>query len=215
MTREQWLLLAVDALRPVFRELAGAEIPEHVQVSVGWSAGRSMRSVLGTCHSASASEGAASIFIAPTLADPEQVLGTLVHELAHAADDCQHGHGPEFRRIATAVGLTGPMTATTVGPDLHERLGPIIDALGPYPHKALIVGQPGKGKGRMVKVECVDGTQCDNYSFYTTQKWIDAYVLRCPICGELATVRGIRPGHAHEGTATPTHLPQETRNHGL
>ena len=49
------------------------------------------------------------IFISPSLDDPVEVLDTLVHELAHAVDDCEHKHGKEFAEIAKLVGLEGDM----------------------------------------------------------------------------------------------------------
>lgn len=195
-TRESWLLAAVEELRPIFAERIAAlnatikdeakqlpaEVPAEIQISVGWTSGKATTRTLGVCHSKASSDDVHSIFIAPTMESATQILGVLVHELVHAIDDCQHGHTGPFRRIAKAMGLEGQMTATTVGEGLEPVLAEIAARLGSYPHKRLVVAPKGAGSGRMVKVACSDGVLCDDYSFYTTRKWIDAYELKCPIC---------------------------------
>ncbi|MDP2403742.1 MAG: hypothetical protein Q8M27_07925 [Methylotenera sp.] len=37
------------------------------------------------------------IFISPKLDDSVEVMDTLVHELVHAADNCEHKHGAEMK----------------------------------------------------------------------------------------------------------------------
>jgi hypothetical protein len=68
-----------------------------------------------------------------------EVLDTLVHELVHAVDDCQHKHGKEFKKIALSLGMVGPMRSAGAGPDLKEKLVEIAKTLGPYPHGKLKV----------------------------------------------------------------------------
>lgn len=175
-TREGWLLAATDAVRPMF-EAVGVTLPE-VRVSVGWPGGAGKKNnVIGQCWSkASAKDKIANVFISPVLDDSVDVLATLVHELIHAADDCQSGHKGPFRKYALALGLTGKMTATVAGPELAATLREIAADLGKYPHGAMRTSAQPKGKGRMVKASCGD---C-GYIAYTTRKWLDD--LGAPIC---------------------------------
>ena len=170
---------AVRALRPIFKS-NGIELPEEVRVSVGWPGGRGKKDgVIGQCWSSKASEdGVHQIFISPVLKDSDRVLATLVHELVHAVDDC-NGHRAAFGRMARAMGLEGPLTATVAGDELKATLDKIIGKLGDYPHAALrgavATSQP-KQTTRMLKVECPD----DGYTVRTTRKWLDA--MGTPVC---------------------------------
>ena len=71
LTREAWLHRAIGAFRSRFTEI-GLPLPARLHVSVGF--GYSSRE-----------EG-----------DPAAVLVSLLHELIHAADDCQSGHKGAF-----------------------------------------------------------------------------------------------------------------------
>lgn len=182
-TREEWLVAAVEALRPLFTE-AGAEIPA-VRVSVGWPGGRGKKAtVIGQCWPTAASAAkAAEVFISPTQDDAVRVLDVLTHELVHAVDDCQNGHRGPFAKLAKALGLTGKMTATVAGPELAEKLAGIAGSLGDYPHAKLIslaggVEGPKKQAARMLKLEC----PVDGYIVRTTAKWLEVGVPACP-CG--------------------------------
>lgn len=182
-TREEWLVAAVRAVTPLFEE-AGEKVP-NVRVSVGWPGGRGKKnSVIGQCWAgAAASDGVAQVFVSPTLADADQVLAVLVHELIHAIDECQSGHKGRFVKIAKAVGLVGPWTATTAGDDLAKHLGEILSkTLGAYPHAALAnvdgADGPKKQGTRMLKVECEQGS---GYVVRMTRKWLDEYgAPKCP-----------------------------------
>lgn len=65
------------------------------------------------------------------------MLDTLVPEMIHAVDNCDIGHGKEFKQIATKIGLVGPMCSVGAGPELRLRLQKIVEQLGPYPHSVL------------------------------------------------------------------------------
>jgi hypothetical protein len=187
-TREQWLELAILKLRPLFAE-QDIHLPA-VRVSVGWpSRGGTANKgkVIGQCwKSTVATDGVAQIFISPILGhDRDEVvkmLGVLVHELIHAVDDCVSGHKGAFAQMAKRMGLTGKMTATTVGEDLAGLLSGVIDEVGEYPHAVLrfeeMERQRSKQTTRMLKVVCPD----DDYTIRTTQKWIDMGLPTCP-CG--------------------------------
>ena len=176
MNREQWLLDAVEIMRPWLEE-AGKPLPETVRVSVGWPKGK-RKTTIGVCHSGNSSEdGIHQIFISPAIAEPIQVLATLLHELIHAADDCQNGHRKEFSRVAAAVGLVKPWTATSPGDDLRLKLQDVLGKLGEYPHAVLTARPRGSVGSRMLKVHAPN---CCKYIARTTAKWVNEQGL--PLC---------------------------------
>ena len=181
-TREEWLVAAVEALAPIFA--AVEETLPEVRVSVGWPGGNGRKnSVIGQCWSTKvAADSVSQLFISPVLEDAVRVLDVLAHELIHAIDDCQSGHKGRFAKIAKAIGLTGKMTATVAGDDLKEELVKIADALGEYPHAALV--NPGQGADgpkkqttRMMKVECAEGS---GYKARMTRQWLEEF--GAPFC---------------------------------
>lgn len=136
INREQWLMRAVDHLAPIF-ERYGYAIP-IVKVSVGFPSTGAKGRHLGQCWSTkSAVDGVNQIFIAPHLQTPFDFLDTLVHELVHAVDDCQSGHGENFKKIALDVGLKGPMRSAGAGDWLKQDLMRIAETLGSFPHGRL------------------------------------------------------------------------------
>ena len=192
-TREAWLQDAVQALAPLFAEI-DVELPP-VHVSVGWpSRGGtgSKKKVIGQCWKTSVSgDGVSQIFISPVLGGTEsnedmiKLLGVLIHELIHAADDCESGHKGAFGVMARAIGLEGKLTATTVGEELAGKLAPILTDLGPFPHAALnpfeMEQQRPKQTTRMLKIVC----PADGYTARTTRKWLDELgAPKCP-CGQV------------------------------
>ena len=131
--REAWLQAAVEALRPLF--LAKKHTIPPCQVSVGFASTGNRLGHIGQCWSTRSSAVPVNqIFISPTLSDAYEVLDTLVHELIHAVDDCQHKHGKEFKKIALRLGLKGPMRSAGAGPELKVKLLALLPQLGPYPH---------------------------------------------------------------------------------
>jgi hypothetical protein len=137
--REAWLLAAIEALRPIFNA-KGHTVPAEIQVSCGFASTGIKSHHIGQCWSTKSSElGINQIFISPSIAEPVEVLDTLVHELVHAVDDCEHKHGKEFKKIALSVGMKGPMRSAGAGPELREILTQVAQNLGPYPHAQLKV----------------------------------------------------------------------------
>ena len=162
MTREQWLRDAVDLLAPSVERAADANLPP-VHVSIGFpSRGATSRARrrIGECWNASAvADGKPSILISPTLSDPIDILGTLVHELIHAALP-KAGHRAPFRRAADRLGLEGKPTATTVGAILRVQLGHIAEKLGPLPHAAITPAMQYKKQGTRLRLwECPCGVK--------------------------------------------------------
>lgn len=186
-TREAWLRGAADLIRErVFvtpdHEFA---VPEF-RVSVGWPVGkRRDTNVIGECHNtASFDDGIPQVFITPKIKDRLAILRTLVHEMIHVADDCQHGHQGFFAYVFRHIGMTGKRTETEAGEELRLVLANIADELGPYPHSALRVGGKKSGQkkqtSRMLPIKCT-AADC-GYSLRTTRMWIDRGLPTC-FCG--------------------------------
>lgn len=188
-TREAYLLAAVELCKPMF-DRVGVKLPP-VHVSTGWPSGRSpsaKQKALGECwDSAASADQVHQIFISPWMPDPlhvrendaSGVLPTLVHELVHAAVGLKCGHKGQFRKVATDLGLEGPMTATHAGEILMNQLRDMLPLLGRYPHAKLEPSLRGKKKQgtRMVKCECMT---C-GYIVRTSRKWIDLGTPSCPV----------------------------------
>lgn len=156
--REAWLTKIIERhLSRLFKQ-SGYNLPT-VKVSVGFPGGRGSKKAVGQHWVPEASDdNKGSIFISPIIDDSAEVLGVLVHELVHAAVGNKHGHGPVFKRCALALGLTGNMRATEVGPRLNKELKKIIRQSGKYPHAKLNLklAPIKKQTTRMIKMECPD-----------------------------------------------------------
>ena len=104
----------------------------------------------------------------------------LVHELVHHAVGVEHGHKGPFRKCAVAVGLVGPMRATTAGPALASRLHALAESIGPYPHAQLDANAGRKKQTtRMLKVTCAD---C-GCIVRMTRQWLDEVGAPTCACG--------------------------------
>ena len=183
-TREEWLIAATDAMRPLFKQV-GNPIPDAVQVSTGWpsrGATSSKSRRIGECWDASCAEDKRPhVFISPVLDNTGNfgVLPTLLHEHIHAAVGNKCGHKGPFKRVAKALGLQGKMTATTASPELMTKLDEINKVLGPYPHGPLHNVEKRRTKRdecRLLKCECED---C-GYTLRTTKKWLES--KGAPLC---------------------------------
>lgn len=184
-TREGWLGRAAQALADHL--LHEEEVPP-LRISVGWPGGRSNRNVtVGQCWSTASSEdGVNQIFLSPMRGeeDTQHVLGTLLHEMIHAVDDCQSGHRGNFARIARRCGFINKLTSSdNRSEELNEILDEVADTIGPFPHAALDVtlaaaDEPKKQTARMIKVTCPD----DGYLIRTSRQWIEVGTPTCP-CG--------------------------------
>ncbi len=87
-TREEWLLAAVEAVRPLFAEKRH-DLPLDCHVSCGFASTGTRSHHIGQCWSRNSSADERNqIFISPALHEPVEVLDTLVHELVHAVDNC-------------------------------------------------------------------------------------------------------------------------------
>jgi hypothetical protein len=176
LLREEWLMRAVAHLEPIFQK-SGYQIPQ-VKVSIGFPSTGAKSRHLGQCWGRKSSEdGINQIFIAPNHADPVEVLDTLTHELVHAVDDCQSGHGEGFKKIATDVGLKGPMRSAGAGEYLKQDLIRIAQALGHFPHARLLVSKGASRAG--IKRP---GAKCSNcgYEIVMMKRYLDYGPPICP-----------------------------------
>lgn len=144
--REAWLWRMTQKFRPAFAK-AGKPLPERIKVTCGWPSfggtGKVVR-VIGECwHPKCSKTGHHEIFVSPLLADAVEVGAVLVHELCHAAAGHEAGHGPDFKAIAEALGLTGPMRATEAGEALKVTLTKMAESLGAYPHGGMTLPEGG------------------------------------------------------------------------
>lgn len=202
-TREEWLLGAVDQMRPWMAEVGAPVGP--VSVSIGWPGGRGSKvGVRGQCWMPhTVKDGRPAIFISPnqTAEDPVTLLGILLHEMNHAAG--HWGHTGPFGETAADLGFLKPWTDSSGKNEaLQARLAALAEKMGPLAHAAIdpaeyIVGtrrvktdpqtgepildpagQPPVQSTRMLRLSCV---HC-GYVVRTTRKWINVGLPVCP-CG--------------------------------
>lgn len=153
-TREEWLMTAIQLLRPMFLE-RGYLIPEKVKATVGFPSKGGMGKTIGECHCHSASaDDTIEMFISPVLAEPQRILDILVHELGHAVLGVKEGHRNRFRKFCKVMELEGKPTHTTSGEPFRKLFAHVLADLGPIPHKALSLRHVKRQKGRNLKVEC-------------------------------------------------------------
>ena len=173
--RESWLMEAVEQIKPIFERM-GYQVP-LVKVSVGFPSTGSKGRHLGQCWSTrSSDDGVNQIFIAPHLPTPIEVLDTLVHELVHAVDDCQSGHGENFKRIAKDIGLKGPMRSAGADESLMKDLIKISNQLGNFPHGRLSIPRAASNAG--IKRPGAKCSKC-GYEVVMLKKFLS---LGPPIC---------------------------------
>lgn len=200
-TREQWLAACAKKLEALYKK-HGYECSGDYKVSCGFPKSSGMGyNTIGQCWSKTVSEGKVSeMFISPILADAARVADVLAHELAHHIVGIKEGHNKVFGACVRAIGLEGPLTATTAGPEFQAWWEKTSPTLGDYPHHAMTPhgfkpkpGVPGlptpkdpddwettprRKSGRVVKWSCGCGMK---FSTSITQA---EQVKACPACGE-------------------------------
>lgn len=184
ITREEWLTRMMQLIATNVFESAREGSTQAIgawRVSCGWPGGGSARKRIGECWSSTTSKrGMVEMFISPSLDDGVRVADVLAHEMVHASVGTECGHRGEFRKLATAIGLEGKMTATVAGAALKAQLEGLVAELGEYPHGALSLKDRKKQTTRMLKLACQD---C-GYTIRTTAKWIECGVPTCHCGGD-------------------------------
>lgn len=177
--REEWLLAAVEELRPMF-EAQGAKLPDAIRVTCGFPSNAKRSGAIGEAwSSASSADKHWEILISPVLAEPARVFDVLIHELCHTTAGAMN-HGRVFGSVAHRMGLVmagNSWKSTMQGPTFAEMYGAIIDGLGAYPHAPLSMGQTKKQGTRLLKAACGCG-----YTIRLTAKWANTGLPTC-ICG--------------------------------
>ena len=174
-TREAWLLNAVEKLKPLFNK-QGYDVPK-VQVSCGFASTGKNRHT-GECWPKLFTNSEINeIFISPKLDDSVEVMDTLVHELVHAVDNCEHKHGAEFKKMALAVGLEGKMRSASAGERLKKELIEIAKSLSPYPHVKLNIPTIIRVYKPRPKARC---SEC-GYEIGIFKKWQHLGAPICPV----------------------------------
>jgi hypothetical protein len=178
-TREDWLSQAIDELRPVF-DANGHPLPQNIRVTCGFPSrhARSLNRAIGEHHSASKSaDNTHEILISPVEADPYEVFGILVHELAHSATDGD-GHRGRFPKVVKNLLLEGAPSKTKIGQKFRENYKALIDSLGTYPHARLNVAIDRKVQStRMLKATC---PAC-GYTIRLSKSHADKGLPICPL----------------------------------
>ena len=175
ITREDYLYKAMIMLNERVFTPSGFPIDikkTNVSCSLVSGGSASQKKRLGQCWARSASTGGNSeIQISTTVDDSFIAVDTLAHELVHAVDNCQSGHGKGFRNIALAIGLNGStkMTQACAGEELTVDINAIIEELGEYPHQAMNFNGRKKQTTRNKKIYC---RSC-GWSFRASQSNID------------------------------------------
>lgn len=204
ITREAWMERICEELRPTFESL-DAPLPKY-RVTLSLTPGKR---VVGVCFNKTVSaDGVYEILIRLDQAEPLDVAAVLAHELIHAAVGLAAGHGKPFGRVARALGLEGPLTATRPGEAFKKLVAPILEKVGPFPHAPLQVeaaersGGPRRSSGpkpqknRQIKCRCVEpaedgSTEVCGYTCRTTRMWIErGGAPLCPIHSEPMVVEG-------------------------
>jgi hypothetical protein len=210
-TREDWLNEAVNHIGLLYAKTKEngepVSVPD-VRISVGFGS-HGARSAVGWCFPSKASEdGIHQIYISPVRGprDVIPILCTIIHELAHAIDDCESKHAGRFRKLVSQMGLQAPYTKSNPSDGLIEILKPIADQLGPYPHSEIMMTETKKKQTtRMLKLDCkaivgrsdvLDGVdpaieeefagrvgETCGYQVRTSKKWISVGLPNCPVHG--------------------------------
>jgi len=177
LSRENYLIEATDIMRKSLFRPKGYKVPK-VELSISWAtrgnkSNKGKAKVVGQCFPKQMHAGGINqIVITPnydgsTIKGSMEILGTLVHELVHAVDNCASGHGQAFKNCALAVGLLPPMRSTPESEELKEWLRKnIVDKLGLFPHKKVTLNGTKKQSTRNIKVAC----DCCEFSFRTSRK---------------------------------------------
>lgn len=177
LTRESWLVAAVEMLRPIFDRVC-SPLPDTIRVTMSLTKGKR---ILAVCYDPVASEDShTEILIRISEAEPVEVLDHLTHELVHAAVGCKEGHEGMFKKVALAIGLEGRMKSASAGHELRLQLEAIASKLGAFPHAVLNLdgatsSGPRRQSTRMKKCTC---REC-GYTVRLAKKWLEIGLPHC------------------------------------
>lgn len=187
----KWLQDALPELQKRVFGPANLEIPKRLRLNVGLMPGKSgaKNNTLGVCYKARVNNGVSLITLniaSESMETSERILDILCHEIIHAIDDCENGHGPVFKKMAEAIGLAGPMRSTTATPELTKTLAKVVKSIGAFPEKPIKFAGLKKDKNRMLKLIC-EGTEdvaCSHIIRASAQSIEAIDNNTCLCCGE-------------------------------
>jgi len=178
-TREAWLTHFAEKYLWPRIEAAGGKRPQRYRVSVGFPKGRrgNKGHSIGQCWSQEVSaDQTCEIFVSPEL-DAPQAVAVLSHEVCHAAIGVRLGHRAPFKKLALAIGLSGPMRATVPTPEFEMTIREWIAAESVYPHAPLSAAtSPTRPGSRLLKASC----ESCGYTVRVTRQWLDIASPLCP-----------------------------------
>jgi hypothetical protein len=178
-TREAWLIHFADKYLWPRIEAAGGNRPQKYRVSVGFPKGRRgcKGHSIGQCWAEEVSaDQTCEIFVSPEL-DATSAVSVLVHECCHASVGVKYGHRAPFKKLALAVGLSGPMRATVPSAGLEATIAEWIASESAYPHSPFSPAtSPTKPGSRLLKASC---DSC-GYTVRVTRQWLDVASPVCP-----------------------------------
>lgn len=179
LNREAWLTEVGVQIQPYFK---GYKLSPW-KVTCGWPsrAALSKNKIVGQCFGAeSSAAGVFELFVSPLLEEPNEVAGTLAHEMAHVAAGIKAAHGPVFKKVCLYVGLTkGKPTSASPGGAFEEAVRRIVEKVGPYPHRKMIPTVRESKVPTSVRIECERCGCCATMSL----KWIGQAGLPTCACG--------------------------------
>lgn len=178
-TREDWLMAAVEELRPLF-DLLGRPLPKNIRVSCGYPLNFKRNKRLGDCHASTESaDKAMEIFVAPTVDKPLDVFAVLLSQLCRTTAGA-FSYGTSYAEIASSMSLEGSTTGWKVisrGSDFTDRYLDMITGLGAYPHAEMSIAEVKTQNTRMLKAFC---PVCD-YTVRLSTKWALLGLPTCPL----------------------------------
>ena len=123
--RTSWLYRAYDLMKPHIKQ-SGYEPPE-IEIELG----RFLLRQYGCCYS---SRDPIRVEISAHLACVEEILDTLLHEVAHGIDTHGRGHGPSFFKVARDLGFIAERLPIKPTAELTAVFQDIELNLETYPH---------------------------------------------------------------------------------
>ena len=185
-TREDWLMAAVNELRPIF-DLIDKPLPKRIRASCGYPLHYKRNRRLADAHaSADSADASMEIFIAPSVSDPVEVFSALLSQLCRSGSGAW-SYGTPYAAIATEVGLEpSDWSATDLWKSVKGNAGfsamygEMIEGLGAYPHASLAINEKKTQSTRMLKAYC---PACA-YTVRLTSKWALIGLPICPVDNE-------------------------------
>lgn len=181
-TRESWLTAAYVGLQPLFTSL-DHPIKSPVRIAMGFPSSGALsmkRPRIGECWSVETStSGHVEIMVSPLIDDTLEIIATVAHELGHAVLGPKVGHKKPFANLMVALGLEGKAASTRPGALFKQRVEPLLEQLGPFPHARLIpLSRDKKEKVKIFKCSC---SEC-GYTARVIRRWLEeAGAPLCPI----------------------------------